>query len=92
MYSNRSHLDFVFVEHKRNHILTWPMRFNIILGVACGLRYLHENEPRIIRRDIKASNILLDKKFCAKIADFGLAFFFPDDKTHVSMVEIAGTR
>jgi hypothetical protein len=35
---------------------------------------------------------LLDNKFCAKIADFGLAFLFPDDKTHMSMVEIAGTK
>jgi len=52
----------------------WPMRKNICLGVARGLTYLHEDaQPRIIHRDIKAPNILLDKHFNAKIADFGLA-------------------
>ncbi|KAH9537691.1 hypothetical protein CY35_16G066300 [Sphagnum magellanicum] len=91
-YVENNDLAETLFEHKGNHILTWPMRFNIILGVACGLRYLHEYQPRIIHRDIKASNILLDNKFCAKIGDFGLAFLFPDDKTHMSMVEIAGTK
>lgn len=45
---NGSQLHFIFVEGKGNHILTWPMRFNIILGVAFGLQYLHENQPQIM--------------------------------------------
>jgi serine/threonine protein kinase len=55
------------------------------------LAYLHEeSEIRIIHRDIKASNILLDNKLRPKIADFGLAKFFAEDRTHVS-TGIAGT-
>jgi serine/threonine protein kinase len=70
----------------------WPMRKNICLGVARGLTYLHEDaQPRIIHRDIKAPNILLDKHFNAKIVDFGLARLFPDTKTHISTFHIAGT-
>jgi len=70
----------------------WRMRKNICLGVARGLTYLHEDvQPRIIHRDIKAPNILLDKHFNAKIADFGLARLFPDTNTHISTFHIAGT-
>jgi len=70
----------------------WPMRKNICLGIARGLNYLHENaQPRIIHRDIKALNILLDKHFNAKIVDFGLARLFPDMSTHISTIHIAGT-
>ena len=71
--------------------LTWKMRLNIIMGTARGLAYLHEDsQVRIIHRDIKCGNILLDDKFCPKIADFGLARFFPEDETHVS-TRVGGT-
>ena len=67
------------------------MRFKIILGTAEGLVYLHEESKlSIIHRDIKLSNIMLDEDLEPKIADFGLARLFPEDKTHVSTV-IAGT-
>ncbi len=74
-------------------MLNWPVRFNICLGVARGLFYLHEiAQPRIIHRDIKASNILLDKDLQARIADFGLALLFPEDQTHITTMHIAGTK
>ena len=69
------------------------MRLNILKGVARGLHYLHAlAQPRIIHRDIKASNILLDKSFEPKIADFGLALLFPDEQSHIMTMNIAGTK
>ncbi|KAJ3695146.1 hypothetical protein LUZ60_000523 [Juncus effusus] len=71
--------------------LNWQNRFKIALGAARGLAYLHEDcDPKIIHRDIKASNILLDSNFEPKVADFGLAKFQPTDRTHVS-TRIMGT-
>ncbi|KAL5993522.1 hypothetical protein ACLOJK_014447 [Asimina triloba] len=71
--------------------LTWKQRFDIILGTARGLAYLHEEfHARIIHRDIKCSNILLDDEVQAKIADFGLARLLPEDKSHLS-TQVAGT-
>jgi len=73
------------------HCLSWETRFGIILGTARGLAYLHEDfHVRIIHRDIKSSNILLDESFCPKIADFGLARLLPEDRSHVS-TRVAGT-
>ncbi|CAI0543300.1 unnamed protein product [Linum tenue] len=71
--------------------MEWPTRLKIALGSAKGLAYLHEDcHPKIIHRDIKAANILLDFKFEAKVADFGLAKFTSDANTHVS-TRVMGT-
>uniref|UniRef100_A0ACD5X179 Uncharacterized protein n=1 Tax=Avena sativa TaxID=4498 RepID=A0ACD5X179_AVESA len=71
--------------------LNWQRRAAICTGTASGLAFLHEEaQPRIVHRDIKASNILLDKKLLPKIGDFGLAKIFPDAITHIS-TRVAGT-
>ena len=71
--------------------LDWLTRFGICLGIARGLAYLHEESTiRVVHRDIKASNILLDTNFNPKISDFGLAKLYDDKKTHVS-TKVAGT-
>lgn len=72
--------------------LSWSRRQNIALGIVRGLTYLHQEvQPAIIHRDIKASNILLDANWNARVADFGLAKFTPEGATHVS-TRVAGTR
>nr|XP_043626685.1 probable LRR receptor-like serine/threonine-protein kinase At1g07650 [Erigeron canadensis] len=71
--------------------LTWPVRVEICLGIARGLVYLHEeSQLKIVHRDIKTSNVLLDKNLSAKISDFGLAKLNDDGNTHIS-TRIAGT-
>ncbi|GKV40191.1 hypothetical protein SLEP1_g47860 [Rubroshorea leprosula] len=71
--------------------LNWQTRYDICLGVARGLAYLHEESRlRIVHRDVKASNILLDSTLIPKISDFGLAKLYDDTKTHIS-TRVAGT-
>ncbi|KAJ7963869.1 LRR receptor-like kinase [Quillaja saponaria] len=71
--------------------LDWITRRKICIGIARGLAYLHEESRlKIVHRDIKTSNVLLDKNFNAKISDFGLAKLYEDDNTHIS-TRIAGT-
>ncbi|MQM21562.1 hypothetical protein Taro_054604 [Colocasia esculenta] len=71
--------------------LNWQTRHNICLGIARGLAYLHEESRlKIVHRDIKATNILLDRDLNAKISDFGLAKLDEEENTHIS-TRIAGT-
>ncbi|XP_010471454.1 PREDICTED: cysteine-rich receptor-like protein kinase 10 [Camelina sativa] len=88
---NRS-LDYFLFDKIKPGSLDWHHRWRIIIGVARGLLYLHEEAPiRIIHRDIKASNILLDNDLNPKISDFGLARLFPGDGTHTNTFKISGT-
>ncbi|XP_021814920.1 probable leucine-rich repeat receptor-like serine/threonine-protein kinase At3g14840 isoform X3 [Prunus avium] len=71
--------------------LDWPTRHKICVGIARGLAYLHEESRlKVVHRDIKATNVLLDKNLTPKISDFGLAKLDEEDKTHIS-TRIAGT-
>nr|XP_027100801.1 putative receptor-like protein kinase At4g00960 isoform X1 [Coffea arabica] len=89
---NESLDKLLFIESSGRDALDWNRRHDIILGVAKGLLYLHEDAHScIIHRDIKASNILLDDKYLPKIADFGLARLFNEDGTHVN-TRAAGTN
>ncbi|XP_062094595.1 putative serine/threonine-protein kinase isoform X2 [Humulus lupulus] len=89
-YMENKSLDLI-IYGKSDQFLNWSIRYQIIIGVAKGLQYLHEDSPlRIIHRDIKASNVLLDDKFQPRIGDFGLARFFPEDEAYLSTT-YAGT-
>ncbi|KAF8391175.1 hypothetical protein HHK36_023476 [Tetracentron sinense] len=71
--------------------LNWPTRVKICLGMAKGLAFLHEESKlKIVHRDVKPTNVLLDKDLNAKISDFGFAKLYEDEKTHV-ITRIAGT-
>lgn len=90
-YVRNKSLDHFIFEEKKTKVLSWKQRFNIIVGSAEGLAYLHGGSPvRIIHRDIKSSNILLDEDLTPKIADFGLARCLAADNTHLS-TGVAGT-
>ncbi|CAN6338944.1 unnamed protein product [Urochloa humidicola] len=88
---NNSLAQTLFGKSRSGIIFDWRTRVKICIGIADGLTYLHEEvRPPIVHRDIKASNILLDRNLSPKIADFGLAKFFPGNMTHIS-TRVAGT-
>eukprot|EP00268_Persea_americana_P062976 TRINITY_DN8118_c0_g1_i9.p1 TRINITY_DN8118_c0_g1~~TRINITY_DN8118_c0_g1_i9.p1 ORF type:complete len:661 (-),score=119.85 TRINITY_DN8118_c0_g1_i9:800-2749(-) len=90
-YVPNKSLDHFLFDKNNSQSLSWQQRFDIIVGTAEGLAYLHVGSPmKIIHRDIKTSNILLDDNLEAKIADFGLVRCVAPDKSHLS-TGIAGT-
>ncbi|CAL1372556.1 unnamed protein product [Linum trigynum] len=88
---NRS-LDLFLFDRKGGTVLDWTRRFSIIVGIARGILYLHQDSRfRIIHRDLKTSNILLDGELNPKISDFGMAMILEADQVHGKTSSIGGT-
>ncbi|MED6138220.1 hypothetical protein PIB30_072207 [Stylosanthes scabra] len=91
-YMVNGSLDNFIFDRTKSELLGWSQRFLIIYGVARGLSYLHhDSRLRIIHRDLKASNILLDENLNPKISDFGIAKAFGGDQTHGNTRRVIGT-
>ncbi|CAN0896283.1 Probable receptor-like protein kinase At5g18500 [Linum grandiflorum] len=91
-YVNNGNLEQWLHGAMRHHgYLTWEARMKVLLGTAKALAYLHDAiEPKVVHRDIKSSNILIDDDFNAKVSDFGLAKLLGAGKSHVT-TRVMGT-
>ncbi|GMN73941.1 hypothetical protein TIFTF001_053767 [Ficus carica] len=91
-YMPNKSLDLYIFNQTRGIVLDWRKRFDIIIGIARGLLYLHrDSRLTIIHRDLKVSNILLNHQMNPKISDFGLARIFGGDQTEVNTKRVVGT-
>ncbi|XP_069147314.1 rust resistance kinase Lr10 isoform X2 [Solanum lycopersicum] len=90
--SNGSLDKYIRTDQEGSPLLSWQRKYDIILGVARGIGYLHRGcDVRILHFDIKPHNILLDENFIPKISDFGLAKLYPTDKSIVTLTAARGT-
>ncbi|KAF8646692.1 hypothetical protein HU200_065693 [Digitaria exilis] len=91
-YLQNKSLDFFILDKTRRTLLNWDKRLVIIEGIAQGLLYLHKHSRlRVIHRDVKASNILLDFQMNPKILDFGMAKMFDSNDTEGNTKRVVGT-
>ena len=82
----------IYADGIRKSLLDWPQRFHIINGIARGLLYLHQDSRlKVVHRDLKAGNILLDHQMRPKISDFGLARMFKEHESEANTKRVVGT-